>query len=137
MSAAGIIVYKVVNSKPLFLGLIALTDDQNRSRGTYDIPKGAIDEGESEMAAAFRECFEESGLTPNLKAGPFTEGRITVWLGEVDKKNCKVYIYKNPHTGIIEHLGYNWKSPEYIRKNCLSYLRPHLVWAEIEVLKHI
>ena len=92
---------------------------------------------ETELTAAFRECFEESGLRPKIKSGPFSTGRITVWLGEVDEKDCKVYIYKNPYTGIIEHLGYNWKSPEYIRKNCLNYLKPHLIWAESEVLNHI
>lgn len=137
MAAAGIIVYKIVKNKPLFLGLIALSDDQKRNRGIYDIPKGEIEAGEAELTAAFRECFEESGLRPKIKSGPFSTGRITVWLGEVDEKDCKVYIYKNPYTGIIEHLGYNWKSPEYIRKNCLNYLKPHLIWAESEVLNHI
>jgi 8-oxo-dGTP pyrophosphatase MutT (NUDIX family) len=137
MSGAGIVVYRIVNKNPEFLGLIALKHDQQRCRGIYDIPKGMVESKEEVKDAALRECFEESGLNPVLKSGPFTSGRITVWLGEVDSNDCNVYIYKNPETDIIEHLGYKWKSPEYIRKNCLNYLRPHLVWAENEVLNHI
>lgn len=136
MSAAGIIVYRIIDKEPKFLGLIALDLDQERCKGIYDIPKGVIEKNEKVLDAAKRECFEECGLSPEIIAGPFRSGKITVWLGESSKYE-EVKIYKNPLTGIIEHQGYVWKSPEYIRKNCLNYLKPHLEWAEKEILNHL
>ena len=136
MSAAGIIVFKLNKEKPEFLGLIALDLDQKRCKGIYDIPKGVIEKGENTLDAAKRECFEECGLKPEIVSGPFISGKITVWLGKTTN-DSEIKIYKNPITGIIEHQGYVWKSPEYIRKNCLKYLKPHLEWAEKEILNHL
>ena len=135
MAAAGIIVYRNVNNHPQFLGLVALKKDRKRKGGTYDIPKGQIEKGETVLAAALRECFEESGLTPKIKGEPFISGKITVWLGEISADN-KVVIEKNPETGYLEHEDYKWIDPSKMKRNCLSYLRPHLVWAEREIWKY-
>jgi len=135
MAAAGIIVYRNVDNHPQFLGLIALKRDRKRAGGYYDIPKGQIENREGILVAALRECFEESGLTPKVKGEPFISGKITVWLGEVDADD-EVIIEKNPVTGYLEHEGYEWINPSKMKRNCLSYLRPHIVWAEKEIWKY-
>lgn len=132
MSAAGIIIIRNKNNHPEFLGLIALSKDRKRSKGTYDIPKGQIEKDEDILEAAKRECFEESGLRPKIISESFDSGSITVWIGIVDE-DASIIIEKNPETGLIEHEGYEWVSPEKIRKNCLNYLKPHLDWATKEV----
>lgn len=133
---AGIIVFKRVNNHPQFLGLIAIEKERKRVKGMYDVPKGHVDEGEDLITAAKRECFEESGLTPKILSGPFKidnqNFNLYLWLGEVDE-NDEVVIVNNPTTGLIEHEGYEWVSPEKMRKNCLNYLKPHLNWATKEV----
>ena len=52
-----------------------------REIGVWSIPKGQVDPGEDRLAAALRECREETGYEPE---GPFTP------LGGVKYKNHKV-----------------------------------------------
>lgn len=132
MKAAGIIVLRNKNNHPEFLGLIARDKDRKRAKGVYDIPKGQIEKDEDIFEAAKRECFEESSLKPKIISDSFESGNITVWLGIVDEDST-IIIEKNPETGLIEHEGYEWVSPEKMRKNCLNYLKPHLEWATKEV----
>jgi len=135
MAASGIIVYRNVNNHPQFLGLVALKRDRKRAGGYYDVPKGQIEPGEGVLTTALRECFEESGLTPKLRGEPFTSGKLTVWLGEVDIYD-EVIIEKNPVTGYLEHEGYEWLKPSDLKQNCLHYLKPHCNWAAKEVWKY-
>jgi len=135
MSAAGIIVFRNQNNNPEFLGLIALKKDRKRAKGIYDIPKGQIEPMELSIEAAYRECLEESGLLPKIVSKAFKSGNITVWLGEVDP-DCEIVIEKNPETGYLEHEGYKWLRPSELKEKCLSYLKPHTVWAEKEVWKY-
>lgn len=129
MAAAGIVVFRRNKGAIEVLGLIAPKKEQKRGKGIFDVPKGTIEKNEDVLKAAKRECFEESGLKPVLTNGPFSHENLTLWIGEVDCK-VQVKIQPNPITGEVEHLGYVWNSPEYIRKNCLSYLHNHLIWAE-------
>jgi 8-oxo-dGTP pyrophosphatase MutT (NUDIX family) len=128
-SAAGIVVIRNINNHPEFLGLIALKKDRKRVGGIYDIPKGQVESGEDLLVAAKRECFEESGLSPKIISEPYSNGKITVWLGIVDEED-EVIIERNPDTGLLEHEGYDWVIPETMRRNCLSYLSDHIRWAE-------
>ena len=128
-SAAGIVVIRNINNHPEFLGLIALKKDRKRVGGIYDIPKGQVESGEDLLVAAKRECFEESGLSPKIISEPYSNGKITVWLGIVDEED-EVIIERNPDTGLLEHEGYDWVLPETMRRNCLSYLSDHIRWAE-------
>lgn len=57
--SAGAFVYKLVGKRVLFLLLI-------RPNGGYDLPKGHIEEGESDYEAARREIREETGLRPDF-----------------------------------------------------------------------
>tara|TARA_B100000900_G_scaffold412640_1_gene434860 strand:- start:2037 stop:2459 length:423 start_codon:yes stop_codon:yes gene_type:complete len=135
VSAAGIIIFRNENNHPVILGLKALPKFRRRSNGTYDIPKGRIDPGETAFQAAERECFEESGLLPErIVAGPFIDGPMVVWLGQTDED--VVVISENPETGEKEHEGYAWLKPEQIKKDCLDYLKTSLTWAENEIWKY-
>ncbi len=131
--AAGIIIYKkTLFGKIKFLGLKATKRFAIRGKGIYDIPKGKRDRGEKPFDCAMRECLEEAGLKPtNVIAGPFKSGDgLWVWLAEC---NGKPKIRRNPHSGIKEHLGYKWLTPEQLEKDCLKYLRSSIKWAKKEI----
>ena len=135
VTAAGIIVFRNENNYPVFLGLKALPKFRRKNNGTYDIPKGRIDPGETPIQAAYRECLEESGINPDrLIAGPFIDGPLVVWLGETDEE--KIIISKNPETGEREHESYQWLKPEKLRNGCLDYLKPSITWAEKKVWEY-
>ena len=135
ITASGIILFRNENNHPLFLGLKALPKFRRKNRGTYDIPKGRIDPGETPFEAAKRECFEESGIIPiRIVAGPFVDGPLVAWLGETDEELA--IIADNPETGEREHEDYRWLKPESLRKSSLDYLKPSIVWAEKEVWRY-
>mgnify|MGYP003139995111 CR=1 FL=1 len=135
-TAAGIIVFRNKNNNPELLGLIALPKHRKRSKGRYDVPKGRIDEGETPIQAAMRECFEESSLTPKIIIKkPLSYGPLTLWLGEADVDD-DVICNKNPYTGELEHEGYEWLTIREMKNNCLNYLRPFIIDAEKEIWKY-
>jgi 8-oxo-dGTP pyrophosphatase MutT (NUDIX family) len=127
-SAAGFIVYKYSTSKKLlFLGLKALPEFQTKNKGLYDIPKGRIDPGETQIQCAIREAKEEAGIDiTHLDSGPYTHERLTVWLAESYQEPL---IGINPTTKLQEHLGYKWINPDTMEDTCLDYLKPHIRWA--------
>ena len=129
MAGAGFIVFRLFPDGIKFLGLIGPEFHRNRCNGTFDVPKGVIDFGETAMQTAVREAYEESGyvVTPNnILAGPFKDGMLTIWLAQVYDDPI---IVPNPQSGIIEHEGYSWLSPEELLSNCYNYLRPSVEWA--------
>ena len=135
ITASGFIVFRNKNNHPEVLGLIALPKHRKRSKGKYDFPKGRIDEGETVLDAAYRECFEESRLQPKIINGPIVKGPLSLWVGEVDCDD-EVVLDENPYTGELEHEGYEWISIKEIKKNCLNYLRPFIVEAEPIIWDH-
>jgi len=120
-SGAGFVIFRsdtVGSDEPLVLAL--LQDD-----GVYDIPKGRIDEGESDIAAAKRECFEECSIIIGdndmmfANASPFKHGALTTFCAQTDKTpNITI----NPHTGILEHAGFKWVNKSEFCNSCLDYL---------------
>ncbi len=137
ISASGILVFRNKNNNPQILGLIALPKHRKRSKGKFDVPKGRIDEGETELEAAFRECLEESSLEPKLiQREPIVNGPLALWIGEVDPYD-EVVINKNPYTGDMEHEGYEWVSLKEMKSNCLNYIRPFVVKAEPIIWNHL
>ena len=137
ITASGIIVFRNNNNHPEILGLIALPKHRKRSKGRYDVPKGRIDPGETSSEAAYRECFEESGLQPKLinKETPIVHGQLCLWVGEVSPEE-EVVISQNPHTGEHEHEGYEWLTLADARKKCLNYLRPFVIDAEKQIWQY-
>jgi 8-oxo-dGTP pyrophosphatase MutT (NUDIX family) len=130
VTAAGIYVFRNKNNNPEVLGLIAHKKERKRTNGKYDFPKGSIEKGEDALKAAFRECLEESGLTPRLiKKVPVTFGPLSLWVGIVDEDES-VKIAQNPITGEYEHEGYEWITPQDAKKNCLNYLKQHAIECE-------
>lgn len=84
---------------------------KNAEPGLWDIPKGRIDPGEDPHTAAVRELFEEAGIKINLANELDWLSFKYDWL----QLYCCVYngqvkISKNPKTGQIEHIMYNWVS---------------------------
>ena len=105
------------------LMLVLVRDD-----GKYDIPKGTIDRGESEMSAAKRETFEECSIfiepeemlsnSPSLR-----DGRLTTYCA-ITNKIPEITV--NPHSGIWEHESYEWVTKDKAVANCLPYLISHI-----------
>ena len=118
---AGFVVFKsetLGNQSPLLLALI-------QSDGIYDIPKGVIDAGESEIEAAKRECFEECSIVVRDEdmmfsdSSPFKYGALTTFCAST---NQIPHVTINPHSGILEHQGFEWVEKEKFINNCLDYL---------------
>lgn len=125
--AVGIIIVRVVGGNPYILGL--------RIYNSYDLPKGKIEEGETELSAALRETFEEAGIS-DLS---FRWGHDSIMLSN-GKKKCKIVtlflacteqeptIQKNPVTGEFEHHGFRWLSLDDAEVSLHNYLRPSVQW---------
>tara|TARA_A100001515_G_C4560444_1_gene206418 strand:- start:266 stop:679 length:414 start_codon:yes stop_codon:yes gene_type:complete len=129
MAGSGFVLFRFFPDGVRFLGLVGPEFHQKRCSGTYDIPKGVIDAGETPYQTAIREAEEEAGykITPNsVMAGPFKDSYLTIWLAQVYDEPI---ITPNPHTGIIEHEGYEWLKPEELLGDCYDYLRPTVEWA--------
>ncbi len=130
-SASGFIIFRNTNNHPEVLGLKALPKFRKQSRGTYDVPKGRIDPGESAIQAAHRECLEEAGLIVKriLHKEPLHDHPLVLWVAEVDPYD-EVVLTPNPDSGELEHEGYEWMTIEKLKVHCLSYLRPFVIEAE-------
>ena len=117
---AGFIVFHADNTE---LMLVLIRDD-----GQYDIPKGVIDMGETDIAAAKRETFEECSIfiEPKEMLAPMPslkDGRLATFTAVTSKIP---QITPNPHSGIWEHKGYEWVTKDKAVSNCLPYLIRHI-----------
>ena len=122
VSGAGFVIFRedtLPNINPLMLALV-------RDDGQLDIPKGTIDEGESSLDAARRECFEECSIILDdgellFEGKSFLNGPLEVFCAMTSKVPS---ITRNPTTGIMEHVDHKWLSQEEFNESCLSYLSP-------------
>lgn len=136
VAGSGFIIYRRFPDGVKFLGLIGPDFHRIRCNGDFDIPKGTIDFGETAYQTAVREAEEEAGykITSNMvSAGPWKEGLLTIWMAQVYSDPI---IVPNPHTGIIEHEGWEWIDPSAFTNVCYDYLRPCIKWA-IGELKNV
>ena len=134
MAGSGFIICKIIGDESKFLGLEGLEKWQQKSLGKYDIPKGTIEENESTWNGAVRECLEETGILvapEDIIAGPMTSGFLTVWLVKTSQNPV---IERNPITGKLEHLGYDWLSPENLSIDCFEFLYEFIKWGEKELI---
>ncbi len=106
--------------EPLILSLV-------QEDGVFDLPKGRIDPGESPLDAAVRECFEECSLVIGRDdmilegESPFVYGALTLFCA---KSMSTPSITVNPHSGILEHVGFRWVTKDEFLNNCLPFLAP-------------
>jgi len=117
---AGIIVVKKFNGSYKVLGLF------DAAMGKYDIPKGAIDKGESELNAALRETQEECGITSlNFVWGqtPINISYLTLFIAETGQDPK---IQANPHSGLFEHAFGEWMEWDDLEHMTHDYLIPAL-----------
>jgi bis(5'-nucleosidyl)-tetraphosphatase len=122
-SGSGIIVVKLFSSGWKVLALEALDS-------VLDIPKGAIDPGETPLEAALRETREESGIT-NLDftwgMKSIVNGDITCYIAQTQQEPV---IAKNPHTHIVEHTRATWVDWFFLEANTYDFLKPCVRWAQ-------
>ena len=102
--SAGIIVFRRKNVEFLFL---------KRREGWLDLPKGHVEEGESEIEAARRETYEESGLKPDVIQGFRESHQYSYRTGKYVIEKTVVYflgeVAEDVHVKISEeHSGYVW-----------------------------
>lgn len=108
--SAGVIVYyeDVINDQSVRLYLLL-----NYRKGYWDLAKGKLEAGETNLQAAIRELKEETGLTAEIHAG--FEQSLTYMFkdfsGELVQKTVTYFVGKAPTKEVrisSEHLSYKW-----------------------------
>jgi 8-oxo-dGTP pyrophosphatase MutT (NUDIX family) len=127
--SAGFIVVRRRNHTWEVLGL--------RVWGKIDIPKGHLDNGESFLDAALRECYEEAGIVVDVNSDmpwdaiSYVSERphkdVTVFIAVTDQEP---QIRENPETKQFEHDGYHWLTWEEMQRRCYPYLLGAIKWAQ-------
>ena len=108
-----------------------------RKDGVYDIPKGAKNKGESDLATARRECFEECSILIEsnelLPCAPLRLGKL-VTFSAITSKIPEVI--PNVKTGIWEHVTHKWVSQDEALSKCIPYLKPLIsnTFRQVEML---
>ena len=111
--------------------------------GKLDIPKGHLEEGESNLEAAIRECNEEAGILIDTNAS-MPWGNLS-YLSERPHKDVVIFLAKtdqdpeirpNPETNKFEHDGFMWCSWDRMKEMSYPYLRNAFDWAESIVEGH-
>jgi 8-oxo-dGTP pyrophosphatase MutT (NUDIX family) len=123
---AGMIVVRQINKEWFVLGMWA--------RGGYDIPKGHIEEDESDFEAALRECGEESNITNLEFEWGFDNIKIDKLILYVASTKQEGEIIPNAKTGIYEHESCAWLTFEEMKLKAYDYLKLGICWAESKVL---
>lgn len=123
--SAGIIVVRMIDGDPHVLGL--------QGRNGYDLPKGHIEKGESDLSAALRETEEEASISvvrflwgrESVKFRTKQGKEVTLFLATTDQEPS---IRKNPISGKYEHYGMKWLSLAEAESQLYPYLRPSISW---------
>jgi len=120
---AGFIIFKEETlglDEPLMLALV-------KHDGSLDIPKGSIEEKESKLSAAYRECYEECSIQIKEEdilffGEKFAKESLTTFCAKTSEIPS---IRKNPKTGKLEHAYAVWVGKKEFIGNCIEYLKPH------------
>ena len=88
-----------------------------RHADRWDLPKGHVDAGETEMQCALRELWEETGLKAD-DIDPLPDFRFTLEYpvknkrtGQIDDKTLVVFLarlHRDAEINPTEHPGYQW-----------------------------
>lgn len=100
----------------------------------WDLPKGHVDEGESEMQCALRELVEETGITAQ-DIEPIADFRFTTHYqtrarktGEPENKTLVIFLarlHKDVTINPTEHPGFQWfpwQPPHQIQERTIDPL---------------
>ncbi len=97
--------------------------------GHFDLPKGQIEESESDLDAARRETDEEASIT-NIEMlwgdECYNGENVVIFVGVTDQE---ARIDKNPVTGIYEHHSAKWVSWEEAISKSTNRVRNAITWA--------
>jgi 8-oxo-dGTP pyrophosphatase MutT (NUDIX family) len=88
-SAGGVLVRSVRGR-----AMVAAIRPQGKHAGTWALPKGAIDEGESPEQTAVREAFEETGVSGRLVEKLGDVRYVYTWEGERVFKVVSFYLLR-------------------------------------------
>lgn len=101
----------------------------------YDLPKGHIELGETELECALRELYEETGIEANVlhldAVFRFTttyQSRSKKFVGEIREKTVVIFLGWLQQEVVIklsEHIGYTWiewNPPHKIQKKMIDPL---------------
>ena len=133
---AGVVVLKEFGDE---YKILCLYKENKKGIRKYDLTKGKVDKGESELQTAVRETYEESGVQ-NLRFEwgniSFNRDSITMFIAVTDDDPS---ISKNPESGEYEHDGFEWNSIEVSYILLPDYLKPFATWASkiIKGGKHV
>ena len=109
-----------------------------RAWQNWDFPKGLVEPGEDELAAARREVFEETGLRQVEFAGEFKEtlpysgGKVArYYLAETEE--AKIELPVSAELGRPEHHEYRWVSFDEAEDLLPPRLAIVLDWAKASI----
>ena len=124
-------------------GVVVVSRFQHRYRylllrafSHWDFPKGQVEKGETEFAAAIREVEEETTITKLdfhwgkdvIATGPYSQGKIAkYYLAETSEKNVSLPV--NPQLGRAEHSEYRWVSYRQAASMVSPRVKAVLDWA--------
>ena len=123
--SAGVVVLRKFINEDQYLVLCL-----KKENGEYDITKGIIDPGETEIEAAIREVYEESNISDLKFSWGLGSIRHERGISFVAETSSEPYISENPITGIKEHVDYMWMSFKDAKRSVQSFLVPAIEWAE-------
>jgi 8-oxo-dGTP pyrophosphatase MutT (NUDIX family) len=86
--SAGVVLVRTMRGRPWF----AAVRPRGKPAGTWALPKGLVDAGESAAETAAREGFEETGVRPRLEAKLGDVRYVYTWEGERVFKIVSFYL---------------------------------------------
>ena len=142
-----------MTTKTVSAGILLFDENDNilvcQATGShgYDIPKGRVDEGETFIQAAVRECAEETGIqivNPSqlIELGMhkyLAKKDLYLFAARIDQVpvkdlKCRSYFFSERHNATVpEIIGFKWISYKEIEKYCfrtlgviLTQIVPHI-----------
>ena len=110
--SAGAVIYRLEKGEPLYL-LLHYPPSPKATREYWDLPKGHMEEGETEEETVRREVKEETGLSDIELQSGFKE-EIHYWFQWKGKKISKTVVFflaktsQKEVTISEEHIGCTW-----------------------------